>query len=359
MVDDMKNVPDPFNSKRVKKSYHFNDLFERLFLFWTGIIAFGFSVLLLIGMTVCYLLKPDAFAALTFFPAWGWGVAGLIISFGSLLYKRRICFALLSGWLLFIFIYAEEPVSLFRAIHCPFSKWQKLPAQKKVVVISLNCAGGNMEAVREIAPYSPDIVLLQEVPSSKDEILSFAESLFGDDAGVAHGADTAIIVRGKLEEVSLGKPKNIFMTQARITLSSGFETEVICLRLKPPEIGVNILSPSCWANHERDRESRRKQIDQIVEQFDNFSDTIPIIVGGDFNVPARDGCMEALKPFVSDTFVKGGVGWGHTAINSLPLFRVDQIWASSECNPVAVFARETKHSDHRMVICYLEIESEN
>ena len=313
-------------------------------------------MVLFVGILICYLFKPDNCAALTFFPAWAWGLLGVTLSVGSLLYKKRIHIALILCWLIFILIFAEEPRSLFRSLYISSSKWESIPKNKRITIISLNCAGGNIEAVREILPYNPDIVLLQEVPSSKEDIESFAEAAFESDFAIAYGPDTTIVVRGELEEISLPKPQNIFMTQARVRLESGYETEVISIRLKPPVIDINILSRNCWMNHKKDRESRRKQIGQIVEQINSISDEVPLILGGDFNVPAKDGSLKALQPYLSDTFTKGGIGWGHTALNSVPLFRVDQIWTSSDFKPISVFARKTKHSDHRMVICYLEVE---
>ncbi|OQY06255.1 MAG: hypothetical protein B6I25_04310 [Planctomycetales bacterium 4572_13] len=311
---------------------------------------------LFVGILICYLFKPDTCAALTFFPVWAWGFLGAVLSLVGLLYKKCIHITLVISWLVFILIFAEEPQSLFRGLCASSSKWESIPKNKRITVVSLNCAGGNMEAVREIVPYTPDIVLLQEVPPRKEDIESFAEAVFEGNVAVAYGLDAAIIVRGELEETSLPKPKNIFMTQARVRLESGYETEVICIRLKPLVIDTNILSRKCWVSHKKDRKSRRKQIGQIVEQINSISDEIPIILGGDFNVTAKDGCLRGLQPYLSDTFIKGGVGWGHTALNSVPLFRVDQIWTSSGFKSISVFARKTEHSDHRMVISYLEVE---
>ncbi len=329
---------------------------DKVILAWTGKIASILSLVLLSVLLTCHVFKPDTFAALTFYPIWVWGILGLTLSIGSLLYKKCISVSLIISWLAFTLIFAEEPRSLIRSIYVSDSKWQSLPEEKRVVVISLNCAGGNMDAVREILPYNPDVVLLQEVPPSQEDIQAFAEAMFEGDAAIAYGPETAIIVRGELEEITLDKPKNIFMTQARIRLKSGYESEVICIRLKPPVIDINILSQDCWVKHRDDRKSRRKQIEQIMEQVNSIPNKVPIIVGGDFNVPAKDGCLRALQTRLSDTFSKGGVGWGHTALNSVPLFRVDQIWASSDFNPASVFAKKTKHSDHRMVICYLEVQ---
>jgi endonuclease/exonuclease/phosphatase (EEP) superfamily protein YafD len=101
---------------------------------------------------------------------------------------------------------------------------------------------------------------------------------------------------------------------------------------------------------------RRAQLLEIMAQLAPVPKHAPVIVGGDLNVPARDGTLRVLRPRLRDAFQQGGIGWGNTAINSLPLWRVDQIWVTNHFAPVAVFAKKTKHSDHRMVICDLVLK---
>ena len=222
-------------------------------------------------------------------------------------------------------------------------------------MISLNCGGGNIKAVNEILKYKPDIVLLQEMPSDMEELDYCVQKIFNGNATMTFDSDNAIISGGDVEQVSLIKPHNMFMTQARVILKSGFESEVICIRLQPPSIGINLLSVDCWREHRKDRQFRREQISKILDQIKLVPQNMPIILGGDFNVSANDGCLKMLRPYLYDTFRQGGVGWGHTAVNSVPLFRVDQIWASSHFKPISVIAEQTKHSDHRMVICRMVI----
>ena len=260
----------------------------------------------------------------------------------------------LAAWLVFVLVLAEEPRSLVRGLVVSKEKPQTTTRQTTVTVVSLNCAGGSIEAVREVLPFHPDIMLLQEVPSNAD-MQPYAQALYGTEAQIAYGPDTAIVVRGKIEQLPLPPLQNAFMTAARIRLQSDFEANVICIRLKPPVIDINILSPACWKNHREDRKARRKQISQIVEQIVRTPEGLPLILGGDFNVGANDGCLRALRIHLKDTFAQGGAGWGHTALNSIPLFRVDQVWASSHLKPVCVYAEKTRHSDHRMVICHLAI----
>ncbi|MHC4258108.1 MAG: hypothetical protein ACYSUH_06970, partial [Planctomycetota bacterium] len=83
-----------------------HDTRERAILVWLGKITSVFMMVLFVGILICYLFKPDNCAALTFFPAWAWGLLGVTLSAVSLLYKKRIHIALILCWLIFILIFA-------------------------------------------------------------------------------------------------------------------------------------------------------------------------------------------------------------------------------------------------------------
>jgi endonuclease/exonuclease/phosphatase (EEP) superfamily protein YafD len=312
------------------------------------------SVFLLVGLFFCFLFRPDFFALITFYPAWIWALLGILLSLPSLTKYKRTFIVVLLGWLIFISAFVEESKSLARGLS--FSLGDR-GQDKKLRVVSLNCAGGNLEAAEEILQYNPDIVLLQESPT-KEKTEAFAYQLFQDHASLVWGIDTSIIVRGRAEQVSLGK-SNTVMTQAHIWLASGSEIEVISIRLSPPTIESNLFSPYCWKRHIEDRRKRRSQVEQITDQLKLLPEDVPVIAGGDFNVTANDGSLRQLKKYLRDSFSDGGIGWGHTAINNIPLFRVDQIWVSRCLEVIAAFSKKTVHSDHRMVICDLEPISKN
>ena len=75
-----------------------------------------------------------------------------------------------------------------------------------------------------------------------------------------------------------------------------------------------------------------------------------VILGGDFNVPQGDQSTTQLRDFASDTFGVAGRGWGNTVLNTIPVLRFDQIWASGHFRPIATWAVCSEHSDHRMVV---------
>lgn len=122
---------------------------------------------------------------------------GLGLSLFAALFDKRIMICLVLSWIIFIAIFAEEPKSLIRGCFFSFDNWHNIPVDKRLVVVSLNCAGGNIQAAREVIDYNPDIVFLQESPV-KEEVERFAYTLFMEHAVIAYGPDTSIIARDNL-----------------------------------------------------------------------------------------------------------------------------------------------------------------
>ena len=74
------------------------------------------SLLLALFLAVCYALRPDAAAAVTLFPTWGWSTLGiLLVLFTRAAGGRKIVAGLLGAWVVFTLVFAEEPASLMRA----------------------------------------------------------------------------------------------------------------------------------------------------------------------------------------------------------------------------------------------------
>ncbi len=91
----------------------------------------------------------------------------------------------------------------------------------------------------------------------------------------------------------------------------------------------------------------------IDEHLIRIPQSVPVVVGGDFNAKPWAGATKILSRRLYDTFRKGGFGWPGTGPSHLPLWRVDQIWASRHFKTISVHSENCEHSDHRIVICDL------
>ena len=96
-----------------------------------------------------------------------------------------------------------------------------------------------------MAPYRPDIVLLQESPG-RVELQSLADALFGAKAAVVTGPDASMIVRGRVVLADLTPEQRSYFVQARVVLESGLEVEVFSLRLVPAVFRLDLWPPECW-----------------------------------------------------------------------------------------------------------------
>ena len=308
------------------------------------------SALLCLLLVVCYGRRPDGCAAVTAFPAWAWLVPGMALACPAVaLRRRRMALVVAAVWVCYLLLFAEELGSLGRAL-CT-SPADRAEAHA-VRVVCLNCAGGDPAAAVEALPYRPDIVLLQEAPPP-DKTQEIARQLYGAQAAVASGWDTAILARGELVS-SAPRPESGFV-RAHLRLTSGVELVVASVRLSPPSVRFDLSSRECWREQARVRQVHREELSQVAVALRDTPRGVPVIVGGDFNAPAGDAVFRLLKPHLHDAFRQAGRGWGNTVTNEFPVLRFDQIWVSKELRAASVMAHKTRHSDHRMVICDLEV----
>lgn len=304
------------------------------------------------ALAVILVVQPDACAAVTVFPVWAWLVPGLTLAgVGAALDRRRLGGVIVITWGLFFLALAEEPWSLLRTLTSPDRVGR---AGRAVRVVSLNCAIGNPNAAREVGRFHPDIVLLQESPS-RAAVEALAFELFGREGRAIHGPDASILVRGTAVASALPPDQRGYFVQARVRLVSGLEVEVLSTRLVPAVFRLDLWSPDCWREQAANRRKRRKQVETLVRRLDEIPETTPVILGGDLNAPQGDAALRAFAPRLHDTFRAAGRGWGNTILNDVPFLRIDQIWSSGSFRTRKAFAAKTRHSDHRIAICDLEL----
>jgi endonuclease/exonuclease/phosphatase (EEP) superfamily protein YafD len=344
-------MPDQHQSPAVKQPSRPSKL---LFQFQKYVL--GLSLLLCAMVSLCYLIRPDACAAVTIFPAWAWAApGGFLAAIGWGYRTRRAGILVALVWLIFLFGISDEPRGLLRFTQSLASGAGGRRVTERagdIRVISFN-ARGDKAAANEVAQYHPDIVLLQESPSQK-HVKQLARKLFGDDATFIWSHDTSIIVHGALQPVEAATPQHLVAGRAR--LASGFEATIISTRLHSPAFKAKLWTPECWREQRAIRVKHREQMERTRVLLSALPPDQPVIMGGDFNSPAGDAIFRLIPSRLHDTFREAGIGWGDTAFNHVPVLRVDQVWISDQLKADAVVARETVNSDHRMVVCDLRVQ---
>lgn len=275
----------------------------------------------------------------------------MLALFGFRRDHKRLFAAALAMWGVFTFLFVEEARSLIRSEAMPTAEWQAVrESGDGLRVVSLNCNVGQTRSVEEVAARQADIVLLQESPGA-EQLNRLTTSLFGEDGDALYGGDVSILAAGKISP-KFSDPKSHFV-HAEIHLPSGALADVISVRLAPPVSRIDFWMPGFWIDHRNKRIEHREQIAELMRHVQRIPASHHVIIGGDFNAPPADDSLAELRQRLSDSFLAAGRGWGATGTNEYPLFRVDQVWVSSNFQAVSVTAHKTQHSDHRMVVCDL------
>jgi hypothetical protein len=264
--------------------------------------------------------------------------------------RKQFAIPALCLWFLYAIFFMQEWRSFFRFGTQPV---QSASEHDKIVrVISLNCAGGNEKAAGEVADYHPDIVLFEETPL-RPIIRRIAPKILGPEAENLSGSDVSIVTNGKLTPVTMENAESAPFSHAHVRLASGLEAEVFAVRLHPYGIRADVWSPDCWREQIENRKLQRQQFEWLAREVEKVPADVPIILGGDFNLPAGDNLFCILDGRIHDTFYTAGYGWGDTLANDIPFVRIDQIWCDGHFRAVSTVVRKTVNSDHRMVVCDL------
>lgn len=319
-----------------------------------AVIIAASSVLLCIIMAAFYAQRPDIATAATVFPAWVWVLLGVSLAGAAALCgAKRSALGVTGLWLFFLLLFAEEPRSLLRDWFS-LTRQDRWAADQMVRVITFNCRG-SAAALREVAVWRPDIVLVQE-GLGREETQQVARLLCGTRAATLWNGDTAILARGALRPVPTPRLTGESVTHGQVRLPNGVWTDVVSLHLMPNLVRLDLWSTACWRAYAANRRARRDQLKSIVAHLRaTVSADAPLIVGGDFNAPAGDSVFRLLTPWLHDTFATAGRGWGNTFHNDFPVIRIDQVWVSRHFRPLRVTAHPSRYSDHRFVICDLVV----
>jgi len=316
---------------------------------WFQTFVPGGSIALCLAVAFIFFLQPDACAAILVLPRWLWIIPGIVLALlGLTRGRKQIAVAALALWCIYAAFFVQEFRSLIRSRTQNISETARKNGTA-IRVISLNCAAGNEKAAAEVANYHPDIVLFQESPS-RPAVKRLAPTILGPDAEILVGYDVSLTARGKLTPITPGNAQNAPFGHARIELPSGLVVEVFSIRLHPYGIRADLWSPACWREQSENRKYQREQFKWLAREVEKIPADVPIILGGDFNLPAGDKLFQILPPRIRDTFPIAGHGWGDTLDNDTPFVRIDQIWCDNHFQPISTVVQRTVNSDHRMVI---------
>lgn len=300
------------------------------------------SCLLLAMTLLAYAFKPDFAKAITVFPFWCWAIGGACLLLPeALFFRRRLLMVVLGIWLVATLFQFDSATSLVRGVVVTPGK----KSEDAIRVISINSTS-NINAVRDVKRFQPDILLIQESSWIRD-LEEAALEIMGEEATVFWSIDCSMIARGTIDEIEW-KPH--FAT-GRVHLKNHEPILVSCLRLETPPFRLDLWDIDCWTDFARNRGRQRNELKQVLESIQNVDEQAPMLIGGDFNAPPHDAIFDVLRDDFHDAFREAGFGWGATITNDYPLIRIDQLWCSRHWKAEFVVAVPSNFSDHRMIIC--------
>lgn len=314
------------------------------------------SLSLLIINALLFTVRPAAAALWTLFPVWVYTVPGFLlvaISGHSGRRGRRVRAALALMWMVGTLALADETSGMWRLLFPVRQRHSQAPDVLRVV--SLNCSVGSPEAAAEVVAHRPDIVLLQETPSS-ESVSDLVQKLWADDGDYVWGMDGSVLARGAVESIELPVSIGVFATAARVK-ARGLTFVVVSFLLTTPPFRVEVWSPDAWRVQDSHRQAQCVQSQALSAFLQTLPGNMPIIIGGDCNAPGGDAALRVFEPRLRDAYFEGGIGWCNTFQNDFPVLRIDQIWLSRHWRVDRLVARRTQNSDHRMVICDLALKN--
>ncbi len=316
----------------------------------------GLAMLFLSGIGTLYVARPVGLDPITIWPPAFWTLPAAVIAILLLPLLRAWLTVLVAGYALLVTLaISEEPRFLLRELwRDPEPAIVAARAEGTLLrVVTMNCAGGSEDAIRDALAQRPDVLLLQESPGQ-----AAVACLAPEGWQSAGWLDPAIMVRGRLDAEHLPPHLAHFMYYGIAwpdALGGRTPVAVLSTRLKLPLLRADLWRPTTWREAAKLRELRATSMAQIATQVRVWGE-MPIIVGGDFNTPAGDSLFARLRAQgLTDAFAVAGAGWPNTITSDFPVSRIDQVWVSEHLRPLAGRVVVTPNSDHRMVVVDLAL----
>lgn len=286
---------------------------------------------------------------LLFGARWIWIVPAVVLAPAALVFRRRLLWAVLAA--------ATIVMIPIMGLSVPVSLPHHTPAPEgKLAVLSCNVDGGNMNAeamFKLINARQPDIIMCQEWASN--EAVSPVLMQLGWHVRVERGLFFAS--RFPIISATLVPTKEKWRDLAAIyQLQAPFGViTVINLHLETPRKGLEAL-----------RQGRRSQIQPVIDNMlrrQHESELVshlarqvdgPLVVEGDFNLPADSAIFRDNWTWLDDAFSQAGLGYGYTKYMPLWGIRIDHLltgpgWTVKSCKVQADIG-----SDHLPLFTKLE-----
>lgn len=145
---------------------------------------------------------------------------------------------------------------------------------------------------------------------------------------------------------------------------NGTRVAVYNVSLDAPVSGGSMQSPLSLLSH-YDTALRDQQLDALLDRLE--SETLPTVVGGEFNLTEFDPAYNRLADVLTDSFREAGTGMGFTfpargayALNGMlrPIMRLDYLWHNRSFRSISAVVGDDVGSDRLPIIVQVEFDDE-
>jgi endonuclease/exonuclease/phosphatase family metal-dependent hydrolase len=142
------------------------------------------------------------------------------------------------------------------------------------------------------------------------------------------------------------------LSRVRLRLPSGRQVLVASAHMPTMRQGVRLLRKGDIAGLKRYSQWRWEQTGHFMAEMSGDGG-VPVVVGGDFNMPADSPMMAQARKFYQSSFEEAGLGYGYTRPTNLPWMRMDQVLASPDWFVARCWVGPNVGSDHLPLIAEL------
>jgi endonuclease/exonuclease/phosphatase family metal-dependent hydrolase len=287
-------------------------------------------------------------AALLFLPRWLFLVPILPLAIAAIRARRKAVYAVVAADLLLVL---GPFMGFVVPIHRLVFSW---PGGPTVRVMSFNVAARKIDGprlIRYLERQNVDVVCFQEPNSTVGLEADFVEAgwHFGREGRVASRFP---IVRdlGRVRDKSKPETReSMIFARVRLQHPDGFTFLVGSAHLPTPRRAFDRLLAGDFQGC---RERLAAWDDELLRLRESMGDAgaTPLIVGGDFNMPADYQRMASLRGTYPSGFDQAGWGYGYTRPTSLPWVRIDHVVASRHWSFTQSWLGPDFGSDHLPII---------
>ena len=135
------------------------------------------------------------------------------------------------------------------------------------------------------------------------------------------------------------------LARARVRTPSGAEFILASVHMPTIRFGFHRFLSGNVAGLKLHIDWWEHELERVVRGLSEVRGT-PLLVGGDFNMPADHSTMATLAPDLQYAFDEAGWGYGYTRPTAFPWFRIDHILASPEWVITRCWVGPDLGSDH-------------